>query len=88
MFKSDQPIEHAPEDLLQRAKFASTLAQTLLEYKDTAPLNIGLFGPWGSGKTSLANLIVQRIKEITVDVAEEEKPIILPFNPWNFTSQD
>lgn len=88
MFKSDQPIEHAPEDLLQRAKFASTLAQTLLEYKDTAPLTIGLFGPWGSGKTSLVNLIIHKIREITVDLPEEEKSIILPFNPWNFTSQD
>lgn len=88
MFKSDQPIKNAPEDLLSRAKFASTLAQTLLAYKDSAPLTIGLFGPWGSGKTSLVNLIINDIKKITESFPEERKTVIIPFNPWNFTSQD
>jgi predicted KAP-like P-loop ATPase len=49
---------------------------------------IALFGPWGSGKTSLLNMTVEYIHEISQDMEADQKPVIVRFNPWNFSDQD
>lgn len=88
MFKNDKPIESDSEDLLSRTEFASTLASALISYKDNSPLTIGLYGPWGSGKTSLVNLIINKVNGKAEVLTREEKPVILRFDPWNFESTD
>jgi len=45
------------------------------------PATIGIFGDWGSGKSSL-------IKMITEDLKSEENILILDFNGWLFESYD
>jgi len=46
---------------------------------------IGISGPWGSGKTSLLNLIYRQLQ----DKANEKKRIFpLRFNPWSYSSID
>lgn len=88
MYNSDSPIKESSQDLLKRSDFASKLAESLISYEDKASLCVGLLGPWGSGKTSLVNLVINDIQEKTQDLPEEDQPIILRFNPWNFTSSD
>lgn len=45
------------------------------------PATIGIFGDWGSGKSSL-------IKMITKELESEENILILDFNGWLFESYD
>lgn len=47
-------------------------------------ITIGLYGKWGTGKTSIINLALKEIENQILDVKEEDKPIILMFEPWNF----
>ena len=53
-----------------------------------APANsssvFGLYGEWGSGKTSVKNLVVRQFKDEEKDPAT---PIVVEFNPWAFSSQ-
>lgn len=69
----DAPIQCASMDLLSRAPFANMLARLLLEDNPVGSTVIGLTGGWGSGKTSVANLVTERIKD-EVDV--------VTFEPW------
>jgi len=56
---TDQPIMGEDEDWLNFADYADVLAEVILS-ADT-PITVGIFGPWGSGKTSLMRLIAERL---------------------------
>lgn len=75
--EKDLPIQSAGDDLLNRDYFAMQLVKTLTIYaqkKDNMDgLVIGIEGPWGSGKTSLLNLMKQHLKD---------KFIVKTFNAW------
>lgn len=84
MFKSDKPIHYIEEDKLNRGNFAKMIAKGLIDYENDDNLCIGLIGPWGSGKTSLINMIFSEIRE-------EKGPkeiALLNFNPWNYSSTE
>ena len=86
MFNSDNPIRSISEDLLGRTSFAQSLRDALLSYKDKNSIVVGLFGAWGSGKTSLLNLIEEGLVKSSEKYTTE--PIIIRFNPWNFSEQN
>jgi hypothetical protein len=87
-FYNDEPIHNFNEDSLSRTDFVSNLANSILSYNDNNGLVIGLQGKWGSGKTSIINLLVEKIEDIQKDCKIMNKHKILFFNPWNFTEQD
>ena len=87
MFKADQPITKCSEDKLGRASFAESLAQTILSYKSEECIVLGLFGSWGTGKTSLINMCLECIHKAIMSYPEDEKPIIIKFNPWNYSGE-
>jgi predicted KAP-like P-loop ATPase len=86
LFVSDQPIQSSSQDIIGRKNFARSVAETIFSYETTNELVLGLYGEWGSGKTSLLNLTVERIEELSKEA--ENKPIIIKFNPWNFSEQN
>ncbi|HOJ16883.1 MAG TPA: P-loop NTPase fold protein [Dictyoglomaceae bacterium] len=88
MFKPDQPIKSYKEDILGRYPFAKSLGDAILSYKEKDSIVIGLFGTWGSGKTSIINMALEYIENISKDKADDEKPIIMRFNPWNYSDQN
>lgn len=88
MFKPDQPIESSKDDILGRASFAQALGEAILSYKEKDSIVIGLFGAWGSGKTSIINMALEHIELISKDKSDDEKPIIVRFNPWNYSDQN
>jgi len=55
---SDQP---ADEDQLNFAPYAKTLADIIADGSVQTPLTVGIFGSWGSGKTSLMTMIKKRL---------------------------
>ena len=81
MYK-DKPIENAEEDLLIRADFSHNLADAILNWRHKESWIIALTGDWGIGKTSVKNLIINKIQTI------EPKTIIINFSPWEWSSQD
>ena len=84
MFRADQPINTYKEDLLGRHSFAKALAKAILSYKQNDSISVGLFGEWGSGKTSIINMTLEEIKSIST----KNKSLIIKFNPWNFSDQN
>lgn len=88
MIKSDAPIKTKKEDLLGRAKFSEYLGKALLEWKSEDGIVIGLYGKWGTGKSSVINLAIEHIETVTKKKPKKDQPIIIRFNPWNFTEQD
>lgn len=84
-FYNDKPISDSSEDQLNRADFAKELAKAIVDYSDPATLCIGIYGLWGSGKTSILNMI---INDIQADSGTDNFPVIVRFNPWNFSSSD
>jgi len=88
MFKTDQPIKSSKDDILGRASFAQALGEAILSYKETDSIVIGLFGAWGSGKTSIINMALEHIELISKDSSDDKKPIVVRFNPWNYSDQN
>lgn len=76
MFSPDLPIERVSEDALNRQSFSKNLAKVMLEYSSPDAFAIGIYGKWGSGKTSVLNMILEIIEEKSQDV------VVLRFNPW------
>ncbi|MBM3241564.1 hypothetical protein FJZ31_35230 [Candidatus Poribacteria bacterium] len=88
MYLADTPISKSEDDLLGRARFAQRLGDTIRDWNKEESLVIALYGPWGSGKTSILNLAVEQIEKTTANVPEDERPIVIRFNPWNFSEQN
>ncbi|MHB8104600.1 MAG: KAP family P-loop NTPase fold protein, partial [Dehalococcoidales bacterium] len=88
MFNSDKPIKSKTEDILRRSQFAEALGQSIINYKAKDSLVIGLFGEWGSGKSSIINMVEEYIESIYQVKNRENKPIIIKFNPWNYSNQN
>lgn len=88
MYYSDKPIGSKCDDQLGRHNFATLLAQSLLNLNCQDTFTVGLFGKWGSGKTSIVNMMLSEIEAQQRNYQEEKGFIIIHFEPWNFSSTD
>jgi predicted KAP-like P-loop ATPase len=83
-FAADRPIERQDEDSLGRGSFAKHLATAIARWEGTESLVLGLYGPWGAGKTSVKNLV---LAALNADVPAESRPDVLEFNPWDASAK-
>lgn len=81
---ADEPLEDPKDDRLGYAPFAKNLSDTLYKITTEDCLVFALYGPWGTGKTSCLNFILHYINERS----ENERPILVRFNPWWFSSRE
>jgi predicted KAP-like P-loop ATPase len=81
-FSADRPISSASEDLLGRAAFAQSLARAIGGWRQRDSLVIGLYGPWGEGKTSVKNMALESLRKSHTGVS------IVEFNPWQWSGQE
>jgi len=74
----ERPIERASEDALGRMNFVRRLADALIDKstKKSRGIAIGVTGAWGSGKSSVLNLLRQHIKETC------PQALVVSFDPW------
>ena len=87
MYNPDKPIKSYGEDLLGRSDFAKQLAESIISLSTTDAYVVGLFGEWGSGKTSVLNLT----EEVLLDISgndKNDKVTIVRFNPWGYTDSN
>lgn len=75
---NDRPILNKTDDLLSRSSFASRLCRTLIdaETRVSSGVVVGISGPWGSGKSSVLNLIYNEL------TSEFSNAIVVRFDPW------
>jgi hypothetical protein len=74
---ADLPIKRREEDRLNRSAFADALANVIQSWRGKPSLVVGLFGDWGSGKSSLKNLILE-----SLDHERGDKLQVVEFSPW------
>ena len=82
-FSSDRPIMSAKEDRLGRSNFSDYFAAAIRGWKGNDSLVIGLYGPWGSGKSSIKNMVLESLRKF-----KDDCPKILEFNPWQWAGQE
>ena len=76
----DNPIRDADADVLGRTATAKSFAGHILELDASEGAAVGVFGPWGSGKTSFINLARTEFEQAEIPV--------LDFNPWMFSGTE
>lgn len=81
-YSNDRPIFHQPQDRLGFGEMATHLAQAFL-YNDLSDgFVVGVEGKWGSGKSSLANLAMDRLRQGDGQVG------VVEFQPWLVGERD
>ncbi len=80
-FRSDIPCK---EDLLGFDKYVATLCNLIQSKNFKTPFCIGIFGDWGTGKTSFMQLLQDALKK------DQKEPHTIPvwFNPWRYQKED
>lgn len=85
-YNLDKPIKTSEQDLLGRTIFSRQLGEAINSYDGKDGLVLGLFGKWGTGKTSILNMVVNEINHLSEKT--DNRPIIVNFSPWNYTDKD
>ena len=85
-YHTDRPIENCDQDLLGRSTFSKQLGKSLFEYDSSDGLVIGLYGKWGSGKTSVINMAISELNRLSS--TEENEPLTMSFSPWNYSDKN
>jgi len=63
--------------------FAKAMAAAIKGWQEKDSLVIALYGQWGSGKTSLKNMILESFNE-----GKGKRPLVVEFNPWHWSGRD
>ena len=78
---SEEAIQFPEQDLLDREKFIEDLQKEIENIPFSDSFVFGLYGSWGRGKTSVINLLKNKIEE-------NEHFSIVNFDPWNFKDEE
>lgn len=79
---ADRPIDRADDDKLHRRQFAAALADELAAMPAGPGRVVALVGPWGAGKTSVLEMIKERLRE------SPKSPVVVEVNPWLFSGTE
>jgi hypothetical protein len=80
-YSSDEPIRSKAHDKYSRWPFAKRIADTLAARKDPSSIVVGLYGPWGDGKTSTLHMMATAL-------GAHPDVVVVQFNPWLFQSEE
>lgn len=78
---SDEPIIDKSQDILGRSSFVDALYKEITELPFSDSFVFGLYGKWGEGKTSVVNLLKNKL-------VKNSKVIFIDFDPWYFRDQE
>jgi len=76
----DDPISRREDDHLLRWNFAREIFHIATKSPSDWSVRIGIYGKWGSGKTSVLKFLEQ--------MATKEAHFVVWFNPWQYGSKD
>ena len=78
----DEPIQNISDDRYGREEYVRNLALALRRFPGSGSLVVGIEGRWGSGKTSLKNMLVEQLADTS---SSGEKVKVAEFEPWIFS---
>ncbi len=81
---ADDAIEDPANDRLGYDKFSSHIAEVIQRKTPKDEFIIGIYGDWGSGKSTVLNFIE---KYLETQGKTQESPLVVRFNPWWFSGQ-
>lgn len=81
---ADLPSSNPKDDLFGHAPFSKSLADSISRYSNADNLVLALYGPWGSGKSTVLNYVKYYLEQQPADL----QPVIVTFNPWWFSGQE
>ena len=76
---ADRPIERREDDRLGRRSFAEAIAKQILTVRVEHGFTFAVVGQWGSGKTSVLNMVAEALLD------DGDGTAVLHFNPWLFS---
>ncbi len=79
---ADRPIASRGEDKLGRASFAEAIARAVIGWRGNDSLVLALYGTWGSGKSSVKNMVLEGLRE-----QRAPRPFTIDFNPWQIANR-
>ena len=85
-YNADKQITSKEEDVFGRKDFSQRLGRFIYNYQGEDGLVLGLYGEWGSGKTSVINMVEEEIDELAEN--DKNKPLIVRFSPWQYSDKD
>ncbi len=84
----DIPISESGSDRLGFTEIASTYVEIITSQPNSASIILGLDGSWGSGKSSLLELLKNTLNEKTAKKRDDQiGTITVPFSPWLVTTR-
>lgn len=81
IYLTDEPITNESQDILDRKKFVEDLYKQIIDCQLQDSFVFGIFGKWGEGKTSVINLLKNKL-------IENDRVMVFKFDPWYFSSED
>ncbi|WP_430639486.1 KAP family P-loop NTPase fold protein [Haloferax volcanii] len=79
--RADSALESPNHDQLGYGDFAENLANTIHSRIPSNEFIIGIYGQWGSGKSTILNFVEHELNQ------KENPPLVTRFNPWWFSGQ-
>ncbi len=80
-FRSDR---EQGDDQLGVAGEVNALCEVVVDRDVSPPLAVGLFGPWGSGKSFFMDMMRERIDARTKNRNDGQKVLQIRFNAWHY----
>ena len=77
---TDNPIKSLKDDRQNRSGLVHQLSESLINLPSSECIVYGLYGPWGSGKSSFLNFLEE-------DLQSKEQSV-MRFDPWFFSSNE
>lgn len=74
--QADAPLTDEDDDRLDRRPFSAAVAAAIRQRTDRSSIVLGIYGPWGDGKTTVLNWIQNRLDQPQSGI------VVVPFNPW------
>lgn len=78
---SDSSLENPENDELGYREFSQYLADTITTRVPTDEFVVGVYGKWGSGKSTILNFLELYLKD------QDDPPVVVRFNPWWFSGE-
>ncbi len=80
---ADRPIRSKSEDLVGRSTFADSLAAVVKGWIGNDSLVMALYGPCGIGKSSIKNMMLEKLRDGAPDA-----PIVVEFKAFPTITPD
>ena len=80
---NDSPIEAKKDDRYGVTPFSESLAKSFIKIENPIGTTIALHGPWGSGKSSVVNLVREILSE-----DNDERLIVSEFKCWWYRGEE